>query len=91
MEGDPLTFPDGMQFLDGSYYLIGIDAVHRIRFNADYTSAIVSTQGGFDEVTSGAAAEGLLYVVNSEAQSWLLGEEIDLPFKFFTIDLGAFD
>jgi len=91
LEGDPLTFPDGMQFLDGSYYSIAIGTVHRIRFNSDYTSAIVSTQGGFDEVTSAAAADGHLYVVNSEAQSWLLGGEIDLPFEFFTIDLEAFD
>jgi hypothetical protein len=80
-----------MQLLDGSYYSIAIAAVHRIRFNADYTSATVSTQEGFDEVTSGVAADGQLYVVNSEAQSFLLGEEIDLPFDFLTVDLGAFD
>jgi len=91
LEGDPLTTPDGMEFLDGDYYLIAFDAVHRIRFNDEYTRATVSTQGGFDEITSGTAAEGTLYAVNSEAISNQTGAEIDLPFEFFAIDLETFD
>lgn len=91
LEGDPLITPDGMEFLDGYFYSIAIGSVHRLSFNDAYTRATVSSQSGFNQVTSGTIAEGGLYVVKSQAVSFVQGSELDLPFEFFVIDLTTFD
>lgn len=91
LEGDALTTPDGMSLLDGDVYTAAFNAVHRIRFNADYSSATVVTRPQIEQITGTAIADGRLYVSKSDAPRFLTGGDVVLPFEFFSVDLAEFD
>lgn len=92
LEGDPLGTPDGLVWHDAAVYSVSDNVVQRVGFaaGADGTGSVTSTSDVPSGLSTGALAEGRLFVVKSEVTNHVLNGQLDLPFEIVEVDLDSF-
>ncbi|MEZ5566899.1 MAG: hypothetical protein R3E54_00825 [Halioglobus sp.] len=91
LSGDTLPPPDGLVFLDDDLYAVSGEAVSRVRFATDFTSAQVRVAPQISGLSTATVAQGRVYVVKSGVVNFVLGRPLDTPFEVFALDLNAFE
>ncbi len=84
--------PDGLVALDGAVYAVTDSQVQKVTFDDPSQTAGRVTASAYPDggLSTGTAAERQLYVVKSETTAFVLGQQVDLPFKVSRIPLDSF-
>lgn len=91
LNGDVLSPPDGLAFLDGDLYAVSDATVSRVVPNAGFTQGDVTTVEQISGLSTATVADDALYAIKSEVTRFVLNQQPQLPFEIFSVDLTAFD